>query len=204
MVKTTGIDPILKYLASDQAEEVDTQIVDSLRNFLSTSPGTERSGIAGISSSGGITGLADYNTTRAAHGLPKVTVSHRSRPDAQMQQERCSSSTGRWITSTCGGGLAEQHAGFERRADVPEDYRGPIPANSRAGTGSGPEYVQRCGSDKLNHTTLADIIKNNTTTTNPQSNVFFLQRRGFQQVLGDGNKGMGTNRRSAWRTPDPH
>src|SRR5262249_38089242 len=34
VVEQTGIDPILKYLASDRAQEVDTKVVNGLRNFL--------------------------------------------------------------------------------------------------------------------------------------------------------------------------
>ena len=34
LVTANGIDPIIKYLASDSASEVDTKVVDSVRNFL--------------------------------------------------------------------------------------------------------------------------------------------------------------------------
>ena len=38
VVAESGIDPILKYLASSNSEEIDTQIVDGLRNFLFGAP----------------------------------------------------------------------------------------------------------------------------------------------------------------------
>ena len=38
----TGIDPILKYLASDPSQEIDTKVVDSVRNFLFGPPGAGR------------------------------------------------------------------------------------------------------------------------------------------------------------------
>ncbi len=39
VIQQTGIDPILKYLASDNMQEVDTSIVDPLRDFLFGAPG---------------------------------------------------------------------------------------------------------------------------------------------------------------------
>ena len=38
-INEVGVDPILKYLASDNAQEVDTQVVDDVRNFLFGPPG---------------------------------------------------------------------------------------------------------------------------------------------------------------------
>ncbi len=67
VVEATGIDPILKYLASDRAEEVDTKVVDGLRNFLFGAPGDGGLDLASLNVQRGRDhGLADYNTTRAA------------------------------------------------------------------------------------------------------------------------------------------
>src|SRR5439155_19153210 len=41
-IKASGIDPLLKYLSSDVAQELDTQVVDSLCNFLFGPPGACR------------------------------------------------------------------------------------------------------------------------------------------------------------------
>src|SRR5262249_45647844 len=73
VVEETGIDPILKYLASDRAQEVDTHVVNSLRNFLFGPPGAGGLDLASLNIQRGRDhGLADYNTTRAAYGLPRV------------------------------------------------------------------------------------------------------------------------------------
>ena len=39
VVSATGIDPILKYLASDRAQEMDAVVIDDVRNFLFGAPG---------------------------------------------------------------------------------------------------------------------------------------------------------------------
>ncbi len=69
-----GPDPLLKYLATDNAQEVDTQLVDGLRNFLFGPPGAGGLDLASLNIQRGRDhGLADYNTVRAAYGLPTVT-----------------------------------------------------------------------------------------------------------------------------------
>ena len=69
-----GIDPLMKYLASSNAEEIDNKIVDSLRNMLFGPPGAGGLDLASLNIQRGRDhGLADYNATRAALGMPKVT-----------------------------------------------------------------------------------------------------------------------------------
>ena len=74
LVTQNGIDPILKYLASDPASEIDTKVVDGVRNFLFGPPGSGGLDLASLNIQRGRDhGLADYNTVRAAYGLPSVT-----------------------------------------------------------------------------------------------------------------------------------
>ena len=76
IIQQYGIDPVLKYLASDVAQAVDAKAVDELRNFLFGPPGSPAGGQDLISldiQRGRDHGLADYNTTRVAFGLPAVT-----------------------------------------------------------------------------------------------------------------------------------
>src|SRR6185295_549731 len=66
--------PVLKYLASDPSSEVDTKVVNSVRNFLFGPPGAGGLDLASLNIQRGRDhGLADYNSTRAAYGLKKVT-----------------------------------------------------------------------------------------------------------------------------------
>src|SRR5262249_18511732 len=70
----TGIGRILKYLASDPSSEVDNSITDPVRNFLFGQPGQGGFDLASLNIQRGRDhGLPDYNTVRAAYGLPRVT-----------------------------------------------------------------------------------------------------------------------------------
>src|SRR5207253_10246248 len=74
LVTANGIDPILKYLSSDPSSELDTTVVSSVRNFLFGPPGAGGLDLASLNIQRGRDhGLADYNTMRAAYGLPRVT-----------------------------------------------------------------------------------------------------------------------------------
>src|SRR5207248_9031712 len=90
-VVQTGIDPILKYLSSDNAQEVDNKIVPELQNFLFGPPGAGGFDLAALNIQRGRDhGLADYNTTRRAYGLPAVTsfaqITSNTTDQAQLQQ----------------------------------------------------------------------------------------------------------------------
>ncbi len=84
----TGIDSILKYAASSQAQEVDTQIVESLRNFLFGLPGQGGLDLASLNIQRGRDhGLADYNATREAYGLERVRSFDEITSDVDLQQQ---------------------------------------------------------------------------------------------------------------------
>ena len=58
----TGIGPVLKYLASDLSEEIDTQVIDDLRNFLFGPPGSGGLDLVSLNIQRGRDhGLANYN-----------------------------------------------------------------------------------------------------------------------------------------------
>jgi hypothetical protein len=87
LLKQTGIDNILKYAASTQAQEDDNQIVDSLRNFLFGAPGQGGLDLASLNIQRGRDhGLADYNAVRKAYGLTTVTSFSQISSDPQVQQ----------------------------------------------------------------------------------------------------------------------
>src|SRR5262249_10926852 len=88
LVSQNGIDPILKYLATDNSSEVDTKIVNSVRNFLFGPPGAGGFDLAALNIQRGRDhGLADYNTLRAAYGLPRVTDFAEITSDATLQRQ---------------------------------------------------------------------------------------------------------------------
>jgi peroxidase len=202
LVKQNGIDSVLKYLASDNSQEVDTQIVDGLRNFLFGPPGAGGLDLASLNIQRGRDhGLADYNDTRAAYGLPKVKTFADITKDPVIQQKLKDlygtvDKIDLWV-----GGLAEDH--------LPGSSVGPTFAKiisdqfSRLRDGDrlwyqntlkGPEL------DQIQNTHLADIIKRNTSLTNLQGNVFFFKAEVSGTVFQDGN---GNNRFDAGEKPAP-
>ena len=109
-VQEHGIDPILKYLASSNAEEVDTLVVDGMRNFLFGAPGSGGLDLASLNIQRGRDhGLASYNDTREALGLPRLTSFDQISSDPEVAAKLASvynsvDDIDLWV-----GGLAEDH-----------------------------------------------------------------------------------------------
>jgi hypothetical protein len=177
VVSTNGIDPILKYLVSDPSSEVDTRVVSSVRNFLFGQPGQGGLDLASLNIERGRDhGLADYNTVRQAYGLPRVTsfADITSDPVVQGQLQQLYGSVDNidlWV-----GALAENHVpgasvGPTLKAIISDQFAR-IRDGDRLwyqGIFSGPLL------DQIDHTSLTDIIRRNTTLTNIQANPFFFQ-----------------------------
>ena len=64
-----GLDPILRGAVKQPAEEIDTKVVDELRNFLFPKKGVSLDLAAINIQRGRETGIPDYNTVRKALGL---------------------------------------------------------------------------------------------------------------------------------------
>jgi hypothetical protein len=190
VVKENGIDSMLKYLASDPASELDTKVVDSVRNFLFVGPGQGGFDLASLNIQRGRDhGLADYNTVRAAFGLPRVTsfAQITSDPEMQAQLQEMYGNVNNidlWV-----GGLAEDHVpggsvGPTFRAIIVDQFRrlrdGDRFWYQRAFSGTQLQQIQ--------NTTLTDIIKRNTSLTNLQSNPFFFRAEITGVVFGDFNR----------------
>lgn len=189
VLSATGIDPILKYLASDNAQEIDTKVIDDVRDFLFGPPGAGGLDLAALNIQRGRDhGLADYNAARVAFGLRPVTrfAEITKNPELQRALEQTYGNVNNidlWV-----GGLAEDHAPgssvgptfqriladqFQRLRDgdrfwYEKDFQG-------------PELQQ------IRRTTLADIIRRNTNTTNLQDNVFFFRAGIAGRVMNDVN-----------------
>ncbi len=177
VVAQYGISPILKYLASDPSSEVDTKVVDSVRNFLFGPPGSGGMDLASLNIQRGRDhGLADYNTVRAAYGLPRVTSFAQITTDTTMQAELKSlygnvDNIDLWV-----GLLAESHlrgasVGPTLKAIISDQFER-IRDGDRLwyqNTFSGPLLQQ------IQNTSLADIIRRNTDLTSVQDNPFFFK-----------------------------
>ena len=176
VVQETGIDPILKYLASDNAQEIDTIVVDDVRNFLFGEPGQGGFDLAAMNIQRGRDhGLADYNTVREAYDLPRVTNFDQITSDPKMQSALATTygsvdNIDLWV-----GGLAEDHlpnsslgATFTR---ILVDQFTRLRDGDRFWYQTAlPENLLR----NVQNTSLADIIRRNTQLTKLQENVFFF------------------------------
>jgi hypothetical protein len=190
LVGRNGADPILKYLGTDNAQEVDNKIVPQLQDFLFGPPGSGGFDLASLNIQRGRDhGLADYNTTRVAYGLPAVTsfAQVTSNPTLQDQLQRLYgnvNSIDLWV-----GGLAEDHVAgasvgplFQRI--IAEQFQ-----RIRDGDRLWYQNLYPGGVvDALNDTTLAQIIARNTVNTDLQANVFFFKTQITGTVFNDVNR----------------
>ena len=189
-VSEVGIDPLLKYLSSDRAQEIDTKVIDDVRNFLFGLPGQGGFDLASLNIQRGRDhGLADYNTVRVAYGLPKVTsfaeITSDTAVQASLQQAYGSvDKVDLWVA-----GLAEKHLPgsslgetftkilvdqFSRLRDGDRYwYQNALPANAVR---------------DVQNNSLADVIRRNTQLTNLQPDVFFFRTSIGGNVFSDGNR----------------
>jgi len=174
------IDPFLKSAASGTTQEVDLKIVDDVRNFLFGPPGSGGFDLASLNIQRGRDhGLADYNTARAAYGLPRVTsfaqISSNPATAAALQAAYGSvSNIDLWV-----GGLAEDHS--SRGSLGPLFTR--IVADQFARLRDGDRFYYENSLrgpqlDQVRHATLARVIRANTALTSIQPNAFFAPAGG--------------------------
>jgi hypothetical protein len=189
VLQHNGADPILKYLATDNAQEIDNKIVPELQNFLFGPPGAGGFDLASLNIQRGRDhGLADYNTTRAAYGLPKVTsfaqITSNTTLQGELQQLYGNvDNIDLWV-----GGLAEDHVAGGSVGPLFQQIIATQFEHIRDGDRlwfenlySGPAL------DILEHTTLADVIARNTVNNDLQSNVFFFKMQISGTVFNDAN-----------------
>jgi hypothetical protein len=175
-LKINGPDPLLKYLATDNTQEVDTQLVEGLRNFLFGPPGAGGLDLASLNIQRGRDhGLADYNTVRAGIGLARVTSMAQVTSDTALQAKLLSlygsvDSMDLWVA-----GLAEDHL---PGSSVGQTFQKIIAQQFERTRDGDANWYERsfCGKQltALRATRLSDIIRRNTSLTKIQDNVFFF------------------------------
>ena len=188
LLRASGVNGILKYAASTHMEELDMQVVDSLRNFLFV----QLAGGLDLASlniqRGRDHGLADYNTARAAYGLPRVTSFDQITSDVALQQKLRQlygsvNNIDLWV-----GGLAEDH--LRGGSAGPLVTRILADQFSRLRGGDRLWYQRNFSGrelDFIDRTTLADVIERNTGVRGLQDNVFVFQAKVQGQVFLDVN-----------------
>ncbi|MBX7106410.1 MAG: peroxidase [Gemmataceae bacterium] len=190
LLTQNGIDSVLKYLASDPASELDTKVVDSVRNFLFGPPGAGGLDLAALNIIRGRDhGLSDYNTTRVSYGLPRVMTFADITKDTAVQQKLQSlygsvNNIDLWV-----GALAEDHV---RGASVGPTLQRIIAEQfARIRDGDRNWYQNSFAGpmlQQLDRTTLSDVIQRNTGLVNLQRDAFFFKASISGTVFADGNR----------------
>lgn len=195
VVVESGIEPILKYLATDNARELDNVIVDGVRNFLFGAPGAGGFDLASLNIQRGRDhGLADYNAVRAAYGRRAATSFADITSDVELQDKLRGlygnvDNIDLWV-----GALAEDHV---PGASVgPTLYRVLVDQFTRLRDGDRFWYQRTFSGRQLadiERTTLADVIRRNTTIDNIQDNAFFfnVEFRGRVELAGRDRSSQG-------------
>ncbi|MCX7399070.1 MAG: peroxidase [Planctomycetales bacterium] len=196
VVKENGIDSALKYLASDPSMEVDTEVVEGVRNFLFGPPGAGGLDLASLNIQRGRDhGLADYNDTREAIGLSRVTSFAEITSDKALQAKLESlygsvDEIDLWV-----GGLAEDHV---RGSSVGETFQTIIVDQfERLRDGDRFWYQNQFSGRQLaqlQKTSLSDVIERNTDLTSIQKNAFFFRSEVAGVITTDLNRNKKSER----------
>ncbi|MEO1526373.1 MAG: peroxidase family protein [Planctomycetota bacterium] len=176
MLEETGIDSVLKYGSSIVSQEIDLQVVDSLRNFLFGPPGAGGLDLVSLNIQRGRDhGLDDYNGTRVAYGLEAFESFEELTSDVELQQNLETlygdvNNIDLWV-----GLLAEDHARDGSLGELASTIIVDQFERLRDGDRFWYENTMDRGQVRMiNRTSLADIIERNTNVTSLQDNVFFF------------------------------
>lgn len=170
-----GIDPVLRGAATQLAQELDTQIVSDVRNFLFGPPGAGGMDLVSLNIQRGRDhGLSDYNQIRQQLGLTAIREFSDITSDADLaaaleQTYGSVDSIDLWV-----GGLAEDHL---PGSSLGETFtRILVDQFERMRDGDSNWYQNVFSGDQLQQleaTTLKDIIERNSGVQNLPANVFF-------------------------------
>ncbi|HYU31728.1 MAG TPA: peroxidase family protein [Thermoanaerobaculia bacterium] len=109
-IRQIGIDPYLRGMAAQRAQEIDNQVVDAVRNFLFGAPGAGGFDLASLNVQRGRDhGLPGYNQVRADYGLPRVASFAGISADPAVQSKLATVYGSPDDVDVWVGGLAEDH-----------------------------------------------------------------------------------------------
>jgi len=176
-----GIEPYLKGLIVQAAQELDNFVVDDVRNFLFGEVGSGGFDLAALNIQRGRDhGLCDYNTMRLEYGQPLLDDFSEITKDSLLQlalaeaYDQDIDNIDSWV-----GLLAEDH---QRGSSVgPTMKRILVQQFAAIRDGDRFWYERNLSSEDLRRvreTKLSDVIKRNTGLRNIQRNVFFVGEQG--------------------------
>ena len=193
----TGPDAILRGMSATMAQEIDTQVIDGVRNFLFGPPGSGGFDLVSLNIQRGRDhGLPDYNTAREYYGLDPVTSFAEITSDTDLQAKLFQLYGNVDNIDLFVGGLAEDHV---QGAMVGELVLTILADQfTRLRDGDSFWYEQRFDEDEiriLEETTLSDIIMRNSDVDHLQYEALMASERiggddGKNVLLGDGGRDL--------------
>ncbi|MEO1618202.1 MAG: peroxidase family protein [Planctomycetota bacterium] len=195
LLEDTGIDPFLKYASSTLSQEVDLEVVDSLRNFLFGPPGAGGLDLVSLNIQRGRDhGLADYNATREAYGLSAAESFSDITSDVDVQAKLETlygdvDNIDLWV-----GILAEDHTSDGSLGETASTIIADQFERLRDGDRFYYENVMtRDQIREVEQSTLSEIISRNTNVDGLQEDVFFFRPTISGTVTAE-NAGSGQGR----------
>lgn len=184
VVQETGIDPILRGVASSLSQDVDTKVIDDVRNLLfgGASGAIGRDLLAINIERGRLNGVADYNTVREAYGLKAVTSFSQITSNTELKSQLESVYDDIDDIDAIVGMFAEDKA---KGAAVGETLNRILADQFTALRDGDRFYYENTFSKaeiaEIERVTLSDIILRNTDTTIIQDNAFSLINNGTKK-----------------------
>ena len=181
IIQETGIDPILRGISSSLSQNVDTKLIDDVRNLLFTfGPHTSGRDLFAINiQRGRINGVNDYNTVREFYGLEQVDSFAEITSNSELQTELASIYGSVDNIDPYVGLLSEDHI---PGAAVGETVQGILLEQFLALREGDRFYYENIFTNaeitEIEDVTLSDIIRRNTDTTIIQDNAFTLLNEG--------------------------
>jgi len=164
-IETNGIEPVLRGLIAQRAQEVDMYCVDEVRNFLFGPPGSGGLDLASLNIQRGRDhGLPNYNQVRSAYGLTPISSFAEITPNPEVLQNLAGAYETVDQIDVWVGGLAERHV---RGAIVGPTFHA-ILKDQFERLRDGDRFWYRSYfsdriSDSLENQTLSRIIRRNST-----------------------------------------
>lgn len=187
LVNEGGIDAILRGAGTSEAEAIDHQIIDDVRNFLFGQPGSGGLDLASLNIQRGRDhGLDDYNSVREDYGLARVTSFAEITSDTELQQKLQDLFGSVDNIDVFVGGLAEDAVPGSMLGELFHTVL--VDQFTRLRDGDAFWYESRLSDeeiDMINATTLSDIIERNSGVETMQDDVFKAMERKAGSVGDD-------------------
>jgi hypothetical protein len=172
-----GIEPLLRGVAAQRAQELDALVIDDVRNFLFGNPGEGGLDLISLNiQRGRDLGLPDFNTVRADYGLTRYSsfgqiTTNRSMADTLQTLYGSVDNIDAFAGLFVEDDLAGHIVGETLRAVLVDQFR-------RSRDGDRFWYERSLSDDELREVQslrLSDIVKLNTKISHLQSNVFYVR-----------------------------